>query len=106
MKNSETQKDFIAKKATGVSVEDFYAAQAEAAMKVKGEPKYSTGVYINKVYYSCLILARVEPMPTYSEFREWLDEDMLELVNECKKLNPRHFDPVEAEPVDEKKSET
>jgi hypothetical protein len=105
MITQDTQKTYTARKATGVSVEEFYAAQDEAMKKVKGEPKYSTGQYINLTNYSCLTLARVEPMPTYEEFKNFLDEDIAALVDECKAQNPRHWK-SDAEPVDEKKSET
>lgn len=90
---------YTARKATGVSVEEFYAAQDEA-LKVE-----ALGKRTNLLRYSCLILARVEPMPTFAEFREMLDDEINALVNECKKLNPRHFDEP-TEKVTEKKSET
>jgi hypothetical protein len=102
---TEKKKQYTARKATGVSVEEFYAAQDEAMKATKtGELVYSLGVRSNKMMYSALILARVEPMPSYEEFREWLDEDIVALVEECKKLNPRHFAKAEDAPVDEKKS--
>jgi hypothetical protein len=94
-----TDKKYTARKATGVSVEDFYAAQ-DAALKVD-----ALGKRTNMLRYSCLVLARVDPMPSYDEFREMLDDEINALVNECKKQNPRHFDEPAAL-VDEKKSET
>ena len=86
-------------KATGISVEAFYDAQ-EAASK---EP--SVGKRTNLMRYSVLILARVEPMPSFGEFEQMLDDDIDNLVQECKKLNPRHFAQSQEEP-DEKKKES
>lgn len=93
-----SEKVFKPQKATGISVETFYDAQ-EAATQER-----SSGKRTNLLRYSVLLLARVEPMPSFDEFRAMPDDDIDALVKECKKLNPRHFDKPEEEPVDEKKS--
>lgn len=91
--------DLKVQKATGISVEDFYAAQ-DAAMQ---EP--AVGKRTNLLRYSCVILARVEPLPTFDGFRAMLDDDIDALVKECKLKNPRHFPAEEqADPDGEKKS--
>jgi hypothetical protein len=104
---SDTKKKYEARKSTGVSVEDYYNAIDET-FKTDKEGKYihSTGVRELKNFYAVFVLARVNPMPSYDEFKEWLDEDIFELWKKCKSLNPRHFPVEPAAPVGEKKSET
>lgn len=87
-------------KATGASVSEFYDLQDQAM----AEP--STGKRTNRLRYSCLVLARVEPMPSFEEFEGMLDDEINSLVDECKKLNPRHFAEIKAEELDEKKKES
>ena len=92
-----------AQKATGVSVEEFYAMQDKALAEK------SVGKQANLFRYSMVVLARVEPMPTFDQFRSMLDEDIETLVKECKAMNPRHFPeekPAEPVPGEEKKSES
>jgi hypothetical protein len=104
---SDTKKKYEARKATGASVEDFFNNQDDIFKTDKdGKYIYLSGTRETKTYYNALVLARVNPMPSYDEFKGWDEDDIVELWEKCKALNRRHFGGEPAAPIDEKKSET